>query len=354
MSGLRRQHVSRRGLLTGGAALGLGLTAGAPASAAAASGEVVIGRKTPVLGGAERIGVAHLRNVDTVADVSVTRADGHWAMVLGATSGDSSVIGIYSARLPRGATLDSADWAIATEPGDPAVAAALAPVPPAGAWDATGYHCPVHVQGGGARRVYYASTPERSLYGPYRIGCLEWEGGRWHRRPEPVFTAREAWERGTVLEPNVVYADGWWRIYYAAGLTETEGAVIGYAESRDGLSGWRCRRVELADGEFDAAVAAAARGFHRVTARHPAHRPLEPGDGLWLSRAHGLDRPSWMPEDQLVESVDGTAWHRGGVWKPSVVVDPARPDEGHVFFNGVAFAGPAPTFTVGRVSYRIP
>lgn len=314
---------------------------------------IVTGAKTPVLGGSDQLGIAHLRNVDTVADVSVAEWDGRWRMVLGATSGDSPVIGLFSARLPRDATPASPDWVVDTEPDDADVAKALLPPPPADAWDATGYHCPTHVRAGAVRRIYYASTSERTLYGPYRIGCLEWDGGRWHRHPEPVFTAEMPWERETVLEPNVVYAGGRWRIYYASGLTATKSAVIGCAESRDGLTGWRHRRLELDTDEFDAAVVEAPDGYHRVIARHPAHRPVRPGDGLWWSSASRLDNPEWTPAVQLVDSVDGTPWHQGGVWKPSVVPDPKRPGHGHVFFNGVAFTGNRPTFTVGRVAYGI-
>ncbi|ONI85270.1 hypothetical protein ALI144C_13245 [Actinosynnema sp. ALI-1.44] len=352
MQGPYGQDLSRRTLLTGGVALGVGLAMGS-ASAAAGERAVVVTGKTAVLGGAGRIGLDHLRDLDTVADVSVTRQDHRWWMVLGATTADSPVIGLYSARLPRGAAPDSPGWMIDTFPGDPTVAAPLAPVPPPDAWDATGYHCPVHVRARGVRRIYYASTPKQTLYGPYRIGCLQWMDGRWHRRPEPVFTAVLPWERSTVLEPNVVHAGGLWRIFYAAGLTATDDAVIGYAESRDGLTGWRHRRLDLATGEFDAAVTpAVGGGYHRVTARHPAHRPLQPSDGLWWSATAGLDNPQWTPPVQLVRSDDGTAWHQGGVWKPSVVTDSTRPGHGHVFFNGVAFDGGRPEFTVGRISYR--
>ncbi|MGC7103126.1 hypothetical protein ACPZ19_51470, partial [Amycolatopsis lurida] len=344
------QDLSRRTLLAG--AVALGITAGTTPAAAEKLDRIEADNKVPILGGADRIGIAHLRNVDTVADVSVSWLDGRWWMVLGATLGESPVVGLCSARLPRGAAPDSPDWVIDTDPDDPAVAAALAPPPPTGGWDATGYHCPVHVRAGSVRRIYYASAPARTLYGPYQIGCLEWDGGLWHRRPEPVFTAALPWERGTVLEPNVVHTGGRWRIYYATGLTATDNAVIGYAESRDGLTGWRHRRVELATDEFDAAITRATGGYHRVTARQPAHRPLSPSDGLWWSSATRLDRPHWTPQVQLVSSTDGTPWHQAGVWKPSVVPDPARPSHGHVFFNGATHAANGPTFTVGRVTYR--
>jgi hypothetical protein len=33
----------------------------------------------------------------------------------------------------------------------------------------------------------------------------------------PVFTATEAWEHGGVYEPNLIYHDGKWKMWYVAG-----------------------------------------------------------------------------------------------------------------------------------------
>src|SRR5262245_6859461 len=122
------------------------------------------------------------------ADVSVARRDGRWWMAVPAMR--DQVIEIFEAVLPAGAPLTSDEWQVGDEP--------LVPAPPADARDGTCYHCPSYANG----RIYYASCPTWSLYGPYQIGCLQWDGTAWHRHPRPVFTATEPWEHGTVLEPN--------------------------------------------------------------------------------------------------------------------------------------------------------
>jgi hypothetical protein len=61
--------------------------------------------------------------------------------------------------------------------------------------------------------------------------------GAWQRHPEPVFAATQPFERGTVLEPNLAYAEDRWRMWYGTGLSTSDGQVIGYAESADGATG---------------------------------------------------------------------------------------------------------------------
>lgn len=277
--------------------------------------------KQLVFGAVSGSGLAGLRNLDTVADPSVTWRDGRWWMVLGGTRGEDRVVRLFSA---ESAAADSG-WVIAAEPDDPGSARQLTAAPPSDAWDATGYHCPSFVRGAdrtGAvvERIYYASSAAwESLYGPYQIGVLQWDGEAWNRCAEPIFHADEAWERGTVLEPNVLYHEGRWLMRYTAGLADGAEPVTGLAESPDGIGGWRRLGVRT-PGCFDAVVAQGDDGFDLITARHPLDSVFTPAHGLWWS--HG-DVPDggWGTARQLLQTADGTPWHDAGAWKPTAVID---------------------------------
>ena len=81
-----------------------------------------------------------------------------------------------------------------------------------------------------------STTPvQRRIYGD-RIPLAFSNGmaSRWLDQPEPVFTATEDWERGSVYEPNVLYHDGKWKMWYVAGSNQHDYLVQGYAESEDG------------------------------------------------------------------------------------------------------------------------
>jgi predicted GH43/DUF377 family glycosyl hydrolase len=274
---------------------------------------------------------------DGRADATVARRDGRWWMALPAMREDPRSIVIHEAELPPGATADDDGWIVNTEE----LAA------PADGWDATGYHCPSYVRGAGRERIYYASSASwTDITGPYRIGFLEMRDGAWHRHPESVFRATQPFERGTVLEPNLVYAENRWRMWYGTGLSTSDGQVIGYAESADGATDWRDRHVVLTDGEFDAAVVQTTAGFAMVTARHSLAGP-PPDGGLYLS--HSEDGRKWTEQECILRTLDGTAWHSAGVWKPSAVYDRGRLV---IFFNGAAPPDPGtyfPKLAVGRL-----
>ena len=79
-------------------------------------------------------------------------------------------------------------------------------------------------------RIYYAGAAEY-LWGPYTIGFLEWDGEDWVDQTHPAFVANEEWERGSVYEPNLIYHDGRWKLWYVAGSNQEDYLVHGYAES---------------------------------------------------------------------------------------------------------------------------
>ncbi|MBP2338051.1 hypothetical protein JOF41_004229 [Saccharothrix coeruleofusca] len=279
------------------------------------------------------------------ADVTLMRREDRWWMIMGELA-DPAVprIDLRAAHLLRGATADRTEWTIVGQCAAPA---------PADGWDATGYHCVSYVRGrsGGrwVERLYYASSAAwTDITGPYSIGFLEWDGSQWVRHPEPVFTATEPWERGTVAEPNLLHHDGRWLLWYCAGLSTDGTQVIGFAESPDGVTGWTGRRIFAADGEFDALVVASGTGFDLVTAKHPLVAAPGPDDGVWWARSGTLGQ--WPAPVRLVSTTDGTSWHRDGVWKPSLV---REGDSLVVFFNGSRREGRSPGLSVGRVHYRL-
>ena len=59
----------------------------------------------------------------------------------------------------------------------------------------------------------------------------------------PVFIANEEWEHGSIYEPNLIYHDGKWKMWYVSGSNEEDYLVHGYAESDDGSAGWSKHKV---------------------------------------------------------------------------------------------------------------
>jgi hypothetical protein len=71
-----------------------------------------------------------------------------------------------------------------------------------------------------------------------QLSGREWNGDTWEDRPAPAFAANEEWEHGSVYEPNLIYHDGKWKMWYVAGSNQENCLVHGYAESEDGCGGW--------------------------------------------------------------------------------------------------------------------
>ena len=134
---------------------------------------------------------------------------------------------------------------------------------------------PVVCEGAGPRRASGWSgftTPARrreTLWGPYTIGFLEWDGERWIDQAQPAFIAKEDWEHGSVYEPNLIYHDGKWKMWYVAGSNQEDYLVHGYAESEDGRGGWSKHAV-FAPPEmkmFDFCVRQRGASFDAIFAR---------------------------------------------------------------------------------------
>jgi hypothetical protein len=310
-------------------------------------------------------GFGAITSIRAFTDATVFKRENQWWMIGAGFDVQRRAILLFSASLPANTPLAAKSWKITTAPNDPTIALALVPPSSAGAWDGVGgLHCPSYVrgwdptaEGAGAwrERIYYAGSSV-SFAGPYTIGYLEWHGSEWIRYGDsPVLTATEPWETPTVAEPNVIYHNGKWRVWYLAGPDASNRYLQGYAESADGKTNWS-KRVFLPGEEniFDHAVIAANGRYESVFARLPSR----PDDGAWW-RSADLPYPEaerWGEPSRLLSPLDaGSEWHAAGVWKPSLQYSDSDPTRAFVFFDGgyPAAEGSYPVFTLGCIECRL-
>ncbi len=272
---------------------------------------------------------------------------------------------MFSASLAPGAPLSASGWTPTR--GADGQLLPLAQQNESKVWDAGGgRHCPSYVKGWDphtskwVERIYYAGAAEK-IWGPYTIGYIEWDGEKWIDQPEPVFVANEDWEHGSVYEPNLLYHDGKWKLWYVAGANQDNYLVHGYAESEDGRTGWSTHTV-FAPPEmkmFDFCVRPRANGFDAVFARiwvAGGDRPAE--TGLWWCRAeHPSSRLSDWSEPVQIMTAEDRGW-RSGPWKPSLTFDEQNGERAFVFFDGsyrTSDPGPFPfAFTLGCLEIALP
>lgn len=298
-------------------------------------------------------------------DATVVQRGEQWWMYLGGQAHGYGPTDIFSASLAPGIPLSATGWKLTRD-----AAGQLVPVAgreARGAWDGNGgRHCPAYVKGWDPRkaewveRIYYAGAAD-NLWGPYTIGFLEWDSGKWIDRREPVFIAAEEWERGSVYEPNLIYHDGKWKMWYVAGSNQEDHLVHGYAESEDGCTGWS-KHALFAPPEmkmFDFCVRQRGDGFDAIFARVWLKGGTPPpGTGLWWCRA---EKPAgrlseWSQPVQIMNAED-RGW-RSGPWKPSLAFHQQDAERVLVFFDGIyrtSDPGPFPfVFTLGCLEVNLP
>lgn len=300
---------------------------------------------------------------DDLLDATVARRGDQWFMYLAGQASGGGATDVFSASLSAGAPLSATGWKVnRTETGK---LVPLAKRTLSAAWDEKGgRHCPSYVRGWDptrgqwVERIYYAGAAE-NLWGPYKIGFLEWDGLRWRDQSEPVFVANEEWEHGSVYEPNLIYHDGKWKLWYVAGSNFEGYLVHGYAESDDGRSGWS-KHVIFAPPQmkmFDFCVRQRGNAFDAIFAR------VAVGDGAvlsetglwWTQAAHPSGvLADWSQPVQIMGAED-RGWH-SGPWKPSFHVETGN--RALVFFDGsyrTTDPGPFPfAFTLGCLSVNLP
>jgi hypothetical protein len=288
-------------------------------------------------------GFAPFVNPWVATDATVARRGKRWWMYLAGKLVDHETIEMFSASLPDGAPLSATGWALTADPARPTHVGLLAGHEASARWDLKGgRHCPSYVEGidphTGRRveRLYYAGGADE-VWGPYAIGYLEWDGERWVDQPEPAFVAEEPWERGSVYEPNLVYYDGRWRLWYVAGSNREDYLVPGFSESEDGRGGWSRHTIVFQPEEkvFAFAVTPTARGFEAVFSRVWLAAGVPPANtGLWWceAKAPSADPADWSTPVQIMTGED-RGWH-AGPWKPCLRDGEADPRRMFVFFGG--------------------
>ncbi|HLJ76700.1 MAG TPA: hypothetical protein VKT75_04775 [Acidobacteriaceae bacterium] len=298
-------------------------------------------------------------------DSTIVQRSNQWWMFLAGQAQGYGAPQLYSASLPPGAPLSATGWNLTRTPDGKL--APLAPQQASAPWDANGgRHCPSWVRGWDphrqqwVERIYYAGGAQ-NVWGPYTIGFLEWDGERWIDQPEPAFTATEDWEHGSVYEPNLIYHDGRWKLWYVAGSNHENYVVHGYAESVDGCSGWSQHSI-FARAEtkmFDFCVRERPGGFDAVFARvWLAGSAAPPETGLWWCRsANPSGNLSDWGEPVQIMTAEDRGWH-SGPWKPSLAFPGPAGNRAFVFFDGLYRTfdpGPFPfAFTLGCLEIDLP
>lgn len=298
-------------------------------------------------------------------DATVAQRGQDWWMFLAGQRGGNGATDLYSATLPLNTTLATTGWIPCRS--DDGQLAPLSVRSNSASWDRDGgRHCPSYVRGWDPQkntlveRIYYAGAAE-NLWGPYTIGFLEWDGKQWQDQPEPAFVANEGWEHGSVYEPNLVYHNGRWKMWYVAGSNYEDYLVHGYSESEDGRSGWT-RHTVFATPEmkmFDFCVQERDGGFEAVFARvWMGKGDMPPETGLWWCRAKEPFGAlcHWGEPIQIMTGED-SGWHTGP-WKPSLVFAGETGRHAYVFFDGLyrtSDPGPFPfAFTLGCAEIELP
>jgi hypothetical protein len=312
-----------------------------------------------------RRGYGTIANIHNFTDATIAKRGERWWMFGAGLVQDSGFhINLLSASWEPHVALGAKGWTIATKAGDPTKAAELIPPSPPNHWD-VGRHCPSYVSGwdvtandgkGALRERLYYSGSATAFGGPYSNGFAEWDGERWIPQETPCLAATEPWEYGNVSEPNVLYQDGKWHMWYSAGPDRTKRYAQGYAVSNDGKTNWkRTLFYPAADEVFDHAVIAARGRLEAVFARY---NPITgTGGGLWWHYAQSnLGNPgSWSESRQILSTTrDAANWYTQAIWKPSFLYQHRDPDRMSIFFNRAATnKGARPVFSVGTMECDI-
>ena len=298
-------------------------------------------------------------------DASVVQRDDQWWLYVAGQAHGFGATDIYSASLPSRAPVCATGWKLTRN-----ATGELLPVSGRSLsrpWDGNGgRHCPSYGKGWDSskdewvERIYYAGAAE-NLWGPYTIGFLQWDGENWVDHPEPAFTANEEWEHGSVYEPNLIYHEGKWKMWYVAGSNHDDYLVQGYAESQDGSTDWS-KHVVFSRPEmkmFDFCVRQRGDAFDAIFARVWVGGGTPPPEtGLWWCRCKSPSATlsDWGQPVQITTAED-RGWH-SGAWKPSVQFREREGKRALVFFDGAYRTndpGPFPfAFTLGCLEIDLP
>ena len=356
--------VNRRSVLKGIALSVLGGVAFENPAFASPQQEIVRGKETKIFDPAN--GFSPLTDAFIISDATVVKRGNQWWMYLSGRAMNRVSIQLFSASLPEGAPLSATGWTLTAKSDDKTKIADLAGQDNSKEWDLKGgRHCPSYVRGwdpqrkAWVERIYYAGGAN-NVWGPYTIGYLEWDGSKWIDQPAPVFTANEDWEHGSVYEPNVIYHDGKWKLWYVSGSNQEDYLVQGYSESLDGRTNWTRHQIFFGAEEkvFDFSVIETKTGYEAVFSRVLLGKLPAGSPGLWWCQAKTPSSKisDWSKPVQIM-TMEDRGWH-SGPWKPSLRYDEADAAKMFVFFDGLypkKSASPFPyVFTLGCLEMQRP
>lgn len=281
-------------------------------------------------------GYGSLTGLRTLVDCTVFKRVDRWWMAACGVEYTSPEINMFSASLPAGAPLSAKGWTMIPASQDSTKPALLAGKTRSYSWDGKGgRHCPSYVKGWDpekkdwVERIYYAGAAQDYM-GPYAIGYIEWNGAGWVDQPAPAFRANEPWQHGSVYEPNLIYHDGKWKMWYVAGANQDDYLVQGYAESADGHTGWSKHQIVFSPEEkvFDFCVLPVECGYEAVFARVNVNNADLPKTGLWWCRAK-------EPSPDIADWTEPVRISGPGPWKPVLRYGEVDPQKMFIFFDGV-------------------
>lgn len=187
--------------------------------------------------------------------------------------------------------------------------------------------------------MWYTGQVWEGNHGVSAIGIAESEDGiHFHRiRREPVLVPEVEFEKESVMNPFVMYEDGKFRMWYAAGETY-EPNVIGYAESTDGIA-WKkhpgnpvfsCAPENEYEQNRIGAVQILREGEDYLMF-YIGYRDIDTACICAARSKDGITNWRRVPENPLVTPTPGT-WDEDSCYKPGVI----RDEEGryHVWYNG--------------------
>ena len=327
--------------------------------------KIAQGRETKIFDPAD--GFAPLTDPISITDCTVARRANRWWMYMGGRVKGKPGIYFFSASLPENAPLAATGWTVTPDSNDRTKIAYLAGQEVSKAWDLKGgRHCPSYVKGwdpqrrAWVERIYYAGAANQ-FFGPYTIGYLEWDGGRWVDKAAPVFVANEDWEHASVYEPNLIYHEGKWKMWYVSGSNQEDYLVQGYAESADGRANWSKHKIVFPPEEkvFDFCVSKTKMGYEAVFSRIWLGKTAAPAStGLWWCHAKTPSSKisNWSKPVQIMTAED-RGWH-SGPWKPSLQYGETDPNKMFGFFTGMYVkkeSSPFPyAFTLGCLEIKRP
>ena len=189
----------------------------------------------------------------------------------------------------------------------------------------------------GRYRMWYTGQARGHSF----IGCAESDDGLHFTRvgDEPVLFPERPWEGASVMNPCVLRENGLYRMWYSAGETY-EPNVLGYAESRDGLSWRKSPRnpifVRCREHEFEQDRIGGCQILPHKTLGYLlfyiGYRDLDTASICCAYSENGVTEFHRCRQNPLVAPEPGS-WDGDACYKPSALYEAAE-DRWRIWYNG--------------------